>query len=173
MLFVPVVFLLTADVFLKHSVWLEYPLSMFESGRRMHLCAVHSHTNILLPSQLFLSGASSYPGSQAHLKLPNVLTHLCSQPPLSGFRHSSSSVLIRQTLVEWTRANSSPFDQQYFATCVRTFEEVCSKACFIHRPIRDKFHPEGVGGGTDVFRFIIAAESTNQRAVLRQSISDF
>lgn len=135
---------------------------------------VDTQTHTFLPSQLFLSGASSYPGSQAHLKLPNVLTHLCSQPPLSGFRHSSSSVLMTHTELHQLN-RQGPTNQlliELFCTCVCTFEKVCSKACFIYSPIRDKFHPEGVGGGTDIFRFIVAAESTNQRAVLRQTVSN-
>lgn len=43
--FVLVVFLLTTDVFLNCLVWHEHPLSMFESSRRKHLCAVRGHTN--------------------------------------------------------------------------------------------------------------------------------
>ncbi len=77
--------------------WLEYPLSMFESGRRKHLCAVYSHTTFSYLHSSSCQGPVRNPGSQAHLKLPNVLTHLCSQPPLSGFRHSSSSDLITRT----------------------------------------------------------------------------
>lgn len=58
-----------------------------------HILQKHAgeNSNTRLPSQLFLSGASSYPGSQAHLKLPRVFTHFCSHPPLSGLAHSSSS----------------------------------------------------------------------------------
>lgn len=118
MLFVLVVFLLTVDVFLNRSVWLEHPLSMSESSRRKHLCAVCANTITFLPSQLFLSGASSYPGSHAHLKLPNVLTHLCSQPPLSGFRHSSSSVLMTQTLQLNGQGPKHQLLIELFCTCV-------------------------------------------------------
>lgn len=145
-------------------------LSQADGSTCVQCVQTQSHT--FLPSQLFLSGASSYPGSHAHLKLPKVLTHLCSQPPLSGFRHSSSSVLMTQTHQLNGQGPKHQLLIELFFTCVCTFEEVCSKACFIYSAIRDKFHPEGVGGGTDIFRLIIAAESTNQRAVLRQTVSN-
>lgn len=55
---------------------------------------------------------------------------------------------------------------------VFTFEEVCCESCFINSPVRHEFHPQSVGGGADIFGFIIAAESTDQRADIGQAVSN-
>lgn len=138
---------------------------MFESGSRMHLWA-HTH------SYLHSSSCQEPVHIQDHMHIWSFL--MCSHISVHSPHYLASDTRLplfywhrHRVTDEWMRANTS---SQCVSRC--TFEEVCSKACFINSPIRDKFHPEVVGGGPDIFRFIIATESTNQRAVLWQPISN-
>ena len=45
----------------------------------------------VVPSQLLWFGDSVYPSPQLHIKLPMVLVHVCSQPPLFPSAHSTMS----------------------------------------------------------------------------------
>lgn len=53
-----------------------------------------------------------------------------------------------------------------------TFEEIGRKSGLINRTVRHEFHPELVGTGFNIIRFVITAEPAQKRAAFRVPVSN-